>query len=408
VEHKVAPLRRQRSTHVDQDVTFLALVERDDGSFTWREGLGARTPAGQRRGRFVSALPGRIAGLFKTQRLPVNQVGRYLAEVDLQLTPNPGLRELQQGQFVTLPDTASPSAQGRILLFIHGTFSNSEMYIDQLKVTSEGRTFLKDAEAHYDQILAFEHPTLSVSPVLNAVDLARRFAQTSASIDVIAHSRGGLVTRWWLEGFGGSAVARRVVLAGSPLDGTSLAAPHRLRSALDFVTSIGNMFKTMATASSIYLPFMTVGIGLARVFTAVTSVASKTPLADAAISLVPGLCCQSRVDNNYEMQRLRRVATKMPDYYFIRSNFEPDPVGWRFWRRFVRWKGEIVDLGADLIFDQPNDLVVDTSSMDSLAAGVPPPDSSHVLDFKTTETVHHCNYFQQKQTAEMLQDTLLK
>ena len=57
----------------------------------------------------------------------------------------------------------------------------------------EGTAFLRDAGKSYDQVLAFDHPTLSVSPVLNGLDLARRFAGTKAKVDVIAHGRGGLV-----------------------------------------------------------------------------------------------------------------------------------------------------------------------------------------------------------------------
>ena len=40
----------------------------------------------------------------------------------------------------------------------------------------EGRTFLARAAAHYDRVLAFDHPTLSVSPILNALDLAQALA----------------------------------------------------------------------------------------------------------------------------------------------------------------------------------------------------------------------------------------
>jgi pimeloyl-ACP methyl ester carboxylesterase len=415
----VSSLRRQRRGHIDDDITFLALVEREDGSLTWREGLGARepSPSGKRRGRrgFVSALPGRIAALFKTERLSVNQIGKYLSDLDNDLTPNPGLRELQLSQFRNLPDTMAPASKGRILLFIHGTFSNGEMFLNQLEATQSGKDFLVAARKKYAQILAFDHPTLSMSPVLNGLDLARRFAGSGASVDIVTHSRGGLVTRWWLEGFAGASVARRVVLVGSPLNGTSLAAPHRLRSALDFLTTVGNMLKRVSAAASIYAPFMTVGIGLARIFTAVTSVAARTPLADAAIAMVPGLCCQSRVDNNFELQRLRvNGSSKLtPNYYFVRANFEPDPVGWKFWRRFVNWRGELVNAGADLVFgrsddpDAMNDLVVNTSSMDSLHDPTPPIKPDHLLDFGTTGRVHHCNYFLQPETVKFLSDTLL-
>jgi hypothetical protein len=53
-------------------------------------------------------------------------------------------------------------------------------------------------------------------------------------------------------------------------------------------------------------------------------------------------------------------------YYIVKSNFEATDAGWAFWRRFR--KSNIADYAADLIFDDTNDLVVDTGSMDSLVA----------------------------------------
>ncbi len=65
--------------------------------------------------------------------------------------------------------------------------------------TDRGKAFLESARSAYGQVLAFDHPTVSVSPFLNALDLSRQLATTDAEIDVICDSRGGLVVRWWLD-----------------------------------------------------------------------------------------------------------------------------------------------------------------------------------------------------------------
>lgn len=124
---------------------------------------------------------------------------------------------------------AKPAATGRILLFVHGTFSKSEALFDQLNDPNfpAGRDFLGRALQHYAQVLAFNHPTISVSPLLNALDLARLLADTAADIDVVCHSRGGLVTRWWLEAFDRGPGRRRVVLVGSPF-AARVSLPHRV------------------------------------------------------------------------------------------------------------------------------------------------------------------------------------
>ena len=60
---------------------------------------------------------------------------------------------------------------------------------------------------------------------------ADRLQPLNGPLDVIAHSRGGLVTRWALEGFGiGGAGPFRAVMVGAPIGGTSLASPPQLRS----------------------------------------------------------------------------------------------------------------------------------------------------------------------------------
>ena len=63
--------------------------------------------------------------------------------------------------------------KGRVLLFVHGTFSETSAILDQLQATDDGRRFLSDAASKYDALLAFDHPTISVSPMLNAFDLQK-------------------------------------------------------------------------------------------------------------------------------------------------------------------------------------------------------------------------------------------
>src|ERR1035437_3223640 len=65
-------------------------------------------------------------------------------------------------------------------------------------------------------------------------------ATSTADVDIICHSRGGLVTRWFMEAFDRpNRSHRRAVLVGSPLHGTSLAAPGRIRNSINLFTNIG-------------------------------------------------------------------------------------------------------------------------------------------------------------------------
>jgi hypothetical protein len=89
------------------------------------------------------------------------------------------LRRIQNGAI--LPDEVQPAASGKILLFVHGTFSNNDSLIAEFNQIQEGQKFLNDAGQVYDQVLAFDHYTVSRSPILNALELARKFAGSAAS-----------------------------------------------------------------------------------------------------------------------------------------------------------------------------------------------------------------------------------
>jgi hypothetical protein len=214
------------------------------------------------------------------------------------------LRQNSNGEFVlTEIDVAGPFA-GRTLLFVHGTFSNAKNMLAEFKSTAFGQQFLNRAMSgskKYDRVVFFEHATLSVSPVINALELGRAFAGSTGQIHTIAHSRGGLIVRWWLEAFGSSlrltgSRSVRVVFAGSPLHGTSLAAPDKLQSALSLISNIGTFADITLKIAGATNPFIWVGSKLVEVIVSVTGALAKTPLVDALVALIPGLAGQSAVE----------------------------------------------------------------------------------------------------------------
>jgi hypothetical protein len=234
------------------------------------------------------------------------------------------------------------------------------------------------------------------------MDIARRFNDTDADIDVICHSRGGLVTRWWLEAFDRGPGKRRAVLVGAPLDGTSLASPPNIRNVLSWFSNINKIVGTAAST----IPFLTVVSCLARLTSAVTSVAAKTPVVDAAMAMVPGLAAMSRIGNNFELDRLNMVRDTRPEYYVIKSHFEPKDPGWRFWEYFV---DKPLLRAAHSVFPGETDLVVDSVSMTVLESAVQAGGrkignltADRVFDFGATDTIYHTNYFLQPKTSERI------
>lgn len=406
--------RMRRSLDTEEDPRLAMTLTEVDGVLRWNEGYGYRRKTGLRRSRRSLGIEGDVIAPINFEKLEPSKIGDYLQTLDRKLTPNcdvnnpkNGIRELIQGSWQN--PGAKPLSKGRILLFIHGTFSNNEMYLSELSETAEGKELLAKIQntQNYDQVLAFDHPTLSVSPVLNAMDLGRVFEGSEADVDVICHSRGGLVTRWWFETYDTRSKGRsRAVLVGSPLAGTSLASAPRLRAGINLLTNVAKVVEKGTGIASATFPILTVVTGLLRVLVSAGTVAAKTPIMDAAVALIPGLSAQALVSNNEELNRLNQIQTAKPTYFAVRSNFKPSDPGWAFWKYFVQIGDRLKGWGADLVFHEPNDLVVDTASMTVLVKSPGLVSIIEPYDFGENPTVHHTVYFRQPQTATYIAKSL--
>ncbi len=403
---------RRRRGFVQQDYSELATLSlvREEDTYRWIYQTPIRGNSFKRARRSAARTIGsEVVHEFSFQQVPPNQVIAALEDLDERLTPKQGLRRLdvKTGQLVPVENV---SVQGRVLLLVHGTFSKSAMFIDELNAINEGKEFIGRAVGHpaarYEAILAFDHPTLSVSPWINALDLEVALAGVEGPIDVICHSRGGLVVGWWLRN--AKRKVENVVFVGAPLAGTSLASPANLRSALQ---GLANVFKGLEAASSLastIVPFVSIVTGLSKIFGGILQLGARTPLVDMAVVAVPGLAGQSRVGNNAELFRLNRVQwVSEPAVHAVVSNFQPyetDERWWQAWKLLRNPRDRFLDWGADAIFSDKNDLVVDTESMKLLCGQAI--DSTRICDFGDSATVHHCNYFRQDKTLKLLTKAL--
>ncbi|RYF97739.1 MAG: hypothetical protein EOO02_20330, partial [Chitinophagaceae bacterium] len=76
-----------------------------------------------------------------------------------------------------------------VLLFLHGTNSNNSGAFDKL-LSSEAWLIIQ--RKYGNNILAFQHRTLTHSPLQNVVELANQLP-ANAKLHLISHSRGGLL-----------------------------------------------------------------------------------------------------------------------------------------------------------------------------------------------------------------------
>ena len=424
-ERTIAGLRRHRrraGNDPGSAIKTVSLVE-ENGTLYWRDGIPAASPARRRRGR--RGVDGDGGGSLVLTRefetLAPNKIVEAVGKIDRRLNQAIGeslrsrlrtLRRTPAGTFELQDDDVSGPFTGRTLLMVHGTFTNAANFLREFTAGKDrGVRFLERATRgakKYDRVLFFDHPTLSISPVINALELGRAMARSGGTIDVIAHSRGGLVVRWWLEAFGSSLRTTagsqvRAVLVGSPLHGTSLAAPDKIQHAMSLISNVGTFAEKTMSLLGLANPFLWVAGKLIEVIVSVTGALAKTPVVDAIAALVPGLAGQSAVSNNHELNRLRIGPVDVdPSYFAILSNFETQDPAWRFWRNFR--KDRMADLAADIVFPGENDLVVDTSSM--IDFGVPKLKLAGAsCNYRTSDTVWHCNYFRQEKSIDYIADS---
>lgn len=400
-ESSVAGIRRNRRSRFEDSVGVVTLLD-IDGVLVWEDGAVSSSTSTVRKRRAGTAADGTVVTQLKfSKELGFNQIAEKLRKLDEMLTPN-GPAQLLEYDRTNWASTrsATPIQHGHILLFIHGTFSETGRIVTQLKSEPAGKEFLAKAQAGYNQVLGYDHFTLSRTPVVNAVELARQFAESDAELDIVCHSRGGLVARWFCEILDKNrSRKRRVVFVGCPLRGTSLADPQSLRNGLNLLTNAGKLLGNTVQL----VPLLAAAGGLVQIISSVGGFTAKTPLVDAGVGLIPGLAAMSRIQNNAELEALNFGPPQARvNYFAITSNFRSEAPGWRFWKYFT--KSNLADVAADyLVFNQENDLVVDTESMTHHAFGANPNFTNDKI-FRCFEgdKVHHTNYFEHAETGNFL------
>ena len=124
----------------------------------------------------------------------------------------------------------APGREHRVLLYIHGFISNAD--------NSLPRAWLSAFGSAYDAVLAYDHPTISRDPFTNAADLLAQIPDDiRLNVDLVAHSRGGLVSRSLIElqELAPKLNVARLLTCGAPHAGTLLAD----RGRWDRLVSIG-------------------------------------------------------------------------------------------------------------------------------------------------------------------------
>lgn len=304
-----------------------------------------------------------------------------------------------------------PDKPARILLLVHGTFSSTTSGFGSLAGTTEGRKFLGEALSTYDAVLGFNHATLSEDPSTNAEELLASLLgydwKQPPHIDVIAHSRGGLVFRSLVEQLlpssGWQAHFDRAIFVACTNGGTQLASVENWKTLADLYTNIAvgacriAGLIPQAKVASLILGEIIKGLG------ALVEFCATNALMDNA---VPGLAAMQPgkgfINEINDFQPGQPTPEKSR-YYAVVSNFEPRLPGENsepkeFPPRLLSWLG---DIAMDQLMGKPNDLVVDVPSMTQIDPQIGK-FIKETLDFGTNSQVYHTNYFNQPKVIDKL------
>ncbi|MEO7175022.1 MAG: CHAT domain-containing protein [Saprospiraceae bacterium] len=144
------------------------------------------------RGGIFKKLVAKIIRVFAKKAITVS-VKELAKRVDEKLEQGPGLFAVE-GDFQLRRISKIAESTRPYFLFLHGTASSTKQSFGHITQSLDGLIW-KEIQAKYPgQILAFEHETLTKSPLENVVDFMKFLpADQLISLHIMSQSRGGMI-----------------------------------------------------------------------------------------------------------------------------------------------------------------------------------------------------------------------
>ncbi len=311
----------------------------------------------------IDPILGRISNGF-AKRWEVRNRPEGLRRITGQGIPGRGSATMSAAECADL-------ATGPVLLLVHGTFSTARSAYSALPVATRAELIRR----YRGRVIAFDHPSVSARLSENVAGLRRLLDEAAVTgpltVDVVSHSRGGLVGRALAEraaqyGLAGRLTVRNLVMVAAPNAGTVLADPRRLTGLVDRVTNLAML-----------LP----GTGIADVVSVIAVVVKQ--LSVGAFGGLEGIAAMDPQGD--PLKQFNNSPGSSASYSVICSDFEPadgSPLA-----RLTR------DRATDRLFGETaNDLVVPTLGSYEVPGSMCFPVSERVV-IPSTAGVDHSSYF---------------
>jgi pimeloyl-ACP methyl ester carboxylesterase len=252
----------------------------------------------------------------------------------------------------------------RIVLYIHGIIGDTESMvpsIQQAKVEIDGQQ--RPIRKLYDLVLTFDYENIQTTIEENARLLGKWLSEVGLGdnhgkqLHIVAHSMGGLVSRWFIEKEGGDRVVQHLVMLGTPNGGSPWP-------------TVQNWV------------FAALGIGLNQL----SSIVWPTKVVALLLAFLEA--------NDYSLEQMQpnspylKAIAENPDphvFYTIIAGdrsivpaamqVEPELQSGPLQRLMQKLFGKAVDKVVDLaFFKQPNDIAVSLTSIKNVSSNrIPPP-----------------------------------
>ncbi|MCP4156281.1 MAG: hypothetical protein GY757_51685 [bacterium] len=265
---------------------------------------------------------------------------------------------------------------GNILLLVHGIIGDTEPMARGLgvEIDEQGQS-LAD---RYDLVLTYDYENLHTSIEKTARLLMAALEEVGISRDkrvtVLAHSMGGLVSRWMIEREGGDRLVKHLVMAGTPNNGSAFGEITAYRDfAVTALTLSLNLLKPLILCTSSFLLALKSSEEITRTLGQMRG--SSDFITTLNISDDPGV----------------QYTVLAGDI----THYEVDKKG------FFAGLLEKVELGVgELVYTGPNDIAVAVESIKGVK------DLRKPTPRKMDLVCHHLNYFDSEAGIEALKQVL--
>ncbi len=269
-------------------------------------------------------------------------------------------------------------AADNILLLLHGIIGDTGGMADCMEPLVQT---LEGQKAPFDLVLTFDYENLN-TPIEETAGILAEMLKDDADITpvnkkkitIVAHSMGGLVSRYFIENLGGKDLVQHLIMAGTPNGGSNISKITTYRDyAIPVLTLLVNLPWGIPAAAS------------------VLGVLQKSK--DLTVTLA-----QIDWDNADFLKNLNKSANPGIRYSIIAGHLENYLQNNADQQKLM---DKVYKLGGKLLYGQtPNDIAVSVDSIKTI------PKNHHPKVDEFEIACHHLNYFEEKGSVEVLMKLL--